>query len=254
MRQHSKLTASKFKIECEWNCSIHNSTFHSDTARACQRVPEVLRGQVVAHAPNLLWVAQNFILNLYNLSDMMETTLSPKLSLSLCDLYGCKAWKPMRPRTRSTTCRVRQTIRCQSGTLVLWAKPFSAKKISGSHPVIYSWLDCKFLEKRSALAVRFRGVDNRTHLTLPRELPSTSNTIKSRAGFFVAPAYAFATFKTDYGNLNCTLSRVCEDPSQSRLTEVMKMWPLHYCFTLLGNTIVAGTCWISPARPLTQSL
>ena len=39
----------------------------------------------------------------------------------------------------------------------------------------------------------------------------------------MAPAYAFATFKTDYGNLNCTLSRVCEDPSQPRLTEVMKM-------------------------------
>ena len=50
-----------------------------------------------------------------------------------------------------------------------------------------------------------------------------------------------------------TLHWVLGTPCQSRLTEVMKV---DHCIALhyLGNTIVTGTCWISPARPLTQSL
>ena len=106
------------------------------------------------------------------------------------------------------------------------------KKNPGNHPDDLQLVGLQFQQKRFALEARFGGMSHRTHLARPRELPSTSNTIKSRAGFFVAPAYAFATFKTDYGNLNCTLSRVCEDPSQPRLTEVMKMtivsFALHY--------------------------
>ena len=42
--------------------------------------------------------------------------------------------------------------------------------------------------------------------------------------------------------------------SRPRLVSVYEDDHCILCFTLSGNTIVTGTCWISPARPLTQSL
>ena len=65
--------------------------------------------------------------------------------------------------------------------------------------------------------------DNRTHLVSPREPPKHQKRDQIAHWILMAPAPAVANFNTDYGNLNCTYTRVREDPSRPRLTEVMKM-------------------------------
>ena len=66
----------------------------------------------------------------------------------------------------------------------------------------------------------------------------------------MAPAPAFASFKIIEAFRNETYHRVLETPCQSRPTEIHEVDHCIICFTLSGNTIVTGTCWIRPARPL----
>ena len=138
-------------------------------------------------------------------------------------------------------------------TLVLRAKTSPAKKNPGSHPdnLQLAGLQIPTETFRPLGSIWTRGY--RTHLPSSCQAGKHQNATKSRTGFLwrrlspLPPSEPFSAFR------NVTLHWVLGTPCQSRLTEVMKV---DHCIALhyLGNTIVTGTCWISPARPLTQSL
>ena len=174
-------------------------------------------------------------------SDTMRTNLSPKLSLSLCDYTIAKS-KSTCNLEPPTGCRVRQTIRCQSGTYLTILNPktksLSAKKILGTINVTCSWLCCKS-QQRSASA-RFdsdTGLANRAH----GELTNTRTWPNCELDFLVQTV-SLAVFKTDFDISKFKLIPGSWDPEP--ITSDRGYGAFDHCiicFTLSGNIIVNET-------------
>ena len=111
-----------------------------------------------------------------------------------------------------------------------------------------SWMDYKFEQRCSALGVRFGRGGYRTHLPNSWWVDNHQTASKSRTDFWWSRISSLPSSKPISAFRNATWSRVPRDPCRPRLVEVIKSWPLHYIIS--KNTIVTGTCWISPARPL----
>ena len=154
---------------------------------------------------------------------MMGTTLSPKLSLSLCGLCDCKARKPLQPRTPSTTCRVRQTFRCQSGTLVPRAKTLSVeKKFLGAIQIFAAGLTANpYRPFRSLCSIQRCGQSNPLD-TLVRAAKHHQHDQIAR-WIFDGVNLCFCHLQNRPCNNYCTHPRVCEDPSHPRLDVVLKV-------------------------------
>ena len=147
-------------------------------------------------------------------------------------LLDYKAQDAMQPRTPPHNSPSSPNNCCQSGTLLSQKQNHNLRK-KFWYPSRYLQLDgLQISAEVSCFRCPIWGCDNRTHLVSPREPPKHQKRDQIAHWILMAPAAAVANFNTENGNLNCTNSRVCEDPSRSRLTEVMKMttvfFGLHY--------------------------